>query len=96
MRPSKPGWHWFLPDEKCPTPTGLLRIDTPVVLLVGVDKVTRDMPPARLVVRFSSGMMYVDDMSGDFEPIAKPERMKKEALLRLMRNEGKRQRDENI
>ena len=52
MQPQRVGWYWFLPDENCATPTGLLRLDKPVVVLVGVDKVTRDMPPARFVVRF--------------------------------------------
>ena len=59
-------------------------MDKPVVLLVGVDKVTRDMPPQRFVVRFSTGMMFVDDMSGDWEPIEEPERMKQEALKRII------------
>ena len=84
MKPQRVGWYWFLPDEHCPTPTGLLRLDKPVVLLVGVDKVTRDMPPQRFVVRFSTGMMFVDDMSGDWEPIEEPERMKQEALKRII------------
>lgn len=87
MKPNKPGWYWFLPDEHCHTPTGLLRIDTPVVVLVGVDKITRDMPPARLVVRFPQGSLYVDEMTGDWERITKPEYMHRKALERLM---GKR------
>jgi len=83
-KPTNPGWHWFLPDEKCPVPAGttMLRIDKPVVVLVGVDKPTRDMPPARLVVRFPTGTLFVDDMSGDWEPIHEPERMQNEAMKR--------------
>ena len=83
MTPNRVGWYWFLPDEHCPTPTGLLRVDRPVVVLVGVDKVTRDMPPARFVVRFPQGMMFVDDMSGDWEQIDEPKRMKQEAMKRI-------------
>lgn len=78
------GWYWFLPDENHLTPTGQLRRDIPVILLVGVDKVTRDMPPARLVVRFGSAMIYVDNMSGDWELIKAPQRMKNESLSRIM------------
>lgn len=89
MKPQRSGWHWFLPDDECPTPTGFLRIDTPVVVLVGVDKVTRDMPPARLVVRFPQGMLYVDDMSGDWEEIKTPQHMKDMARTRLISNMGK-------
>ncbi len=84
MKPQRVGWYWFLPDESCPTPTGLLRPDKPVVVLVGVDKVTRDMPPSRFVVRFPQAMMFVDDMSGDWEPIEEPWRMRQEALKRIM------------
>ena len=82
MTPQRVGWYW--PDENCPTPTGLLRLDKAVVVLVGVDKVTRDMPPARLVVRFPQAMLFVDDMSGDWEPIEEPKRMKQECMKRLM------------
>lgn len=84
-RPQRVGWYWFLPDANCNTPTGILRMDRPVVLLVGVDKVTRDMPPARFVVRFSQAMLYCDDMSGDWEPIAPPSRMRKMAFDRVVR-----------
>lgn len=80
MTPKRPGWYWFLLDETCPTPTGLLRLDKPVVVLVGQDKYTQDMPPARLMVRFSTGMMYVDDLSGDWEPIKEPRWMEREAM----------------
>lgn len=83
-KPTKPGWYWFLPDHHCPTPTGLLRTDRPAVLLVGVDKVTRDMPPARLVVRFSQVMMFCDDMSGDWEEIPEPKWMIDEAKKRWL------------
>ena len=82
-KPTGVGWYWFLPDERCMTPTGLLRLDKPVPLLVGVDKVTRDMPPARLVVRFLGVTLYVDDLLGDWEPLVEPERMKQEAIRRL-------------
>lgn len=82
MKPNKPGWYWFLPDENCPTPTGLLRLDKPVVVLVGVDKVTRDMPPSRCVVRFPNEMLYCDDMSGDWERIEEPKAMAKKARSR--------------
>ncbi len=82
--PTKPGWYWFLPNENCPTPTGLLRLDRPVVLMVGADKMTRDMPPPRLVVRFSATVvMFVDDTAGDWEPIEAPEQMRQEAARRL-------------
>jgi len=37
MTPKREGWYWFLPDENCVTPTGLLRLDKPVVVLVGSD-----------------------------------------------------------
>lgn len=84
MKPQRIGWYWFLPDEHCATPTGVLRLDKPVVVFVGVDKVTRDMPPARFVVRFPQAMLFVDDMSGDWEPIVEPKRMKQEALKRIM------------
>ena len=84
MVPNKVGWYWFLPDEKCPTPTGLLRLDRAVVILVGVDKVTRDMPPARFVVRFPQATYFVDELSGDWEPIEEPKRMRQESLKRIM------------
>ena len=80
--PKRPGWYWFLPAFGCPTPTGLLRLDKPVVVLVGQDKYSRDMPPAELVVRFSTCMLYVEDMSGDWEPCKEPRRMRREALRR--------------
>lgn len=84
MTPRFPGWYWFLPDERCPTPTGLLRLDKPVIVLVGQDKFTRDMPPARLVVRFGQvATLYVDDMSGDWEPITEPKYMQKKAMKRI-------------
>lgn len=92
-KPTKPGWYWFLPDEKCPTPTGLLRLDKPAVLLVGVDKFTHDGPPAKLIVRFSFGEMLIDDMSGDWEPIEEPKRMQREAMRRIA-NKHKRNRDD--
>lgn len=82
-KPQRVGWHWFLPDEHCPMPTGLLRLDRPVVLLVGVDKFTRDMPPSRFVVQFPQGTMFVDDMSGDWERIEVPKRMEEEAIKRI-------------
>lgn len=85
-QPKRVGWYWFLPDEHCPTPTGLLRIDRPVVVLVGVDKVTRDMPPARFVVRFPNADIYVDDMTGDWEEIAEPKAMRAKAMTRLIAN----------
>ena len=83
--PQKVGWYWFLPDERCASITGILRIDRPVVVLVGVDKVTRDMPPARFVVRFPNVTLYVDDMSGDWEAIQPPERMRRVAFGRFTR-----------
>lgn len=88
--PNRAGWYWFLPDEKCPTPTGLLRLDKPVVLLVGVDKVTRDMPPARFVVRFPTGTMYVEDMSGDWKPIEEPMEMRRLAKQRMIESVKKK------
>lgn len=86
-KPNRVGWHWFLPDINCPTPdwTSLIRIDKPVILLVGVDKFTRDMPPARLIVRFPQGSAYVDDLHGDWEQIDEPERMTKEAKRRVLK-----------
>ena len=82
-RPSRPGWNWFLPDENCPTPTGLLRLDKPVVVLVGQDEYTRDGPPPRLVVRFGASLMlYVDDMTGDWERCKEPKRMTRKAMKR--------------
>lgn len=85
-KPQRVGWYWFLPDEHCKTLTGILRIDRPVVVLVGVDKATRDMPPAaRFVVRFPTGMLYVDDMSGDWELIEPPRHMQQLASSRFMR-----------
>lgn len=88
-KPTKPGWYWFLPDENCPTPTGLIRLDKPVVLLVSPDKYTRDMPPARLWVRFSTGPIYVDELSGDFEPIKEPKRMQRIAMQRIKAKHGR-------
>ena len=82
--PQRPGWYWFLPDSKCPTPTGLIRIDKPVVLLVGQDKVTRDGHPPKLCVRFPGSMLFVENMSGDWEPIEEPKRMKREATRRIV------------
>lgn len=84
MKPTRPGWHWFLPDERCPTPTGLLRIDKPVVLLVGPERFTRD-GRSRLVVRFPNATLYVDDMSGDWERIDEPPLMKRKAMERWAR-----------
>lgn len=84
MNPKQPGWYWFLPDENCPTPTGLLRLDRPVIVLVGQDKYTHDGPPARLVVRFGSNcVLYASDMSGDWEPCKEPKRMQREAMGRI-------------
>lgn len=85
MRPNRPGWYWFLPDKACPTPTGLLRLDKPVVLLVGQELYNLEGPVKRLVVRFGLGptnMLYVDDMSGDWEVCKEPKRMRREALRR--------------
>ena len=84
--PKRSGWYWFLPDSKCPTPTGLLRLDKPVVVLVGQDKFSRDMPPPKFVVRFSTCMLYVEDMSGDWEACKEPRRMRREVVRRL--NQG--------
>ena len=84
-RPSKPGHYWFLPDPSMEVPEGLnaLRIDMPIVLLVGQDKLTRDMPPPRLVVRFPGMMLYVDDMPGMWEEIKAPDAMRKVAMARM-------------
>ena len=71
-RPKAPGWYWFLPDERCPTPTGFLRIDMPVVVLVGQEHFTRHEDPPRLLVRFTRDALFVDDMSGDWAPIEAP------------------------
>lgn len=82
--PKRPGWYWFLPDEKCPTPTGLLRLDKPVVVLVGQESYDRAGPPKRLVVRFGpTNMLYVDEMSGDWEACKEPKRMQREAMRRI-------------
>jgi len=83
-QPKRPGWYWFLPDENCPTPTGLLRLDKPVVLLVGQEKYTHDGSPNRLVVRFGrDNILYVSEMSGDWEPCKEPKRMQREAMRRI-------------
>jgi hypothetical protein len=82
MIPKRPGWYWFLPDERCPTPTGFLRTDTPVVVLVGADKYTRDGPPARMVVRFPQATFYVEDMTGDWESCVEPPFMSMKARER--------------
>ena len=79
MLPKRLGWYWFLPDEKCPSPTGLLRLDSPVVVLVGQCPYTD-----RLVVRFRPNvMMYVDDMSGDWEICKKPKSLQLVAMRRM-------------
>ncbi len=88
MRPNGPGWYWFLPDEHCPTPTGLLRIDQPVVVLVGPDKYTRDGPPANLVVRFPQGTLGCDAMSGEWERIPVPKFMQAIARERWSNKAG--------
>lgn len=93
MKPQKAGWYWFLPDERCPTPTGLLRLDKAVVLLVGVDDVTRGVSLPRLIVRLSTATLLVDDMSGDWEPIEEPERMRQEASKRREAVHRQSQRD---
>ena len=76
------GWYWFLPDEQCPSPTGFLRIDQPVVLLVSVDKFARDGKPPPFVVKFPAFTMSCADMLGDWEPISPPNRMRIEATRR--------------
>ena len=86
-KPKVTGWYWFLPDEKCPTPTGLLRVDKPVVVLVGSDNFHR-AENSRLVVRFSNAMLYVDDMSGDWELIKEPKRMTDESIRRIKKKLG--------
>lgn len=83
MVPKKTGWYWFLPNEKCPTPSGLLRLDRPVVVLVGEDK-NPFGGKSRLVVRFAVGMMYVDDMKGDWEQLREPKRMTQEVNKRIL------------
>lgn len=83
-QPTGPGWHWFLPDERCPTPTGLLRLDCPVVLMVGFDNGTPAGDPPKLCVRFPGSMLWVENMSGDWEAIDAPERMRKKALERIL------------
>lgn len=75
MTPNKTGWYWFLPDEHCVTPTGLLRMDKPVVLLVGTYKQTRDGDPGPLVVRFPSCTYEVTELTGEWERIEEPKRM---------------------
>ena len=83
-KPNRPGWYWFLPDENCPTPTGFLRLDRPAVLLVSQDKYTRDMPSAKFVVKFPSGTISVDDLSGDWERLKEPYWMQRKVLKRLV------------
>lgn len=88
-KPEKPGWYWFLPDENCPTPTGLLRIDRPVVVLVGQESYDRAGPPKKLVVRFSwDNMLFVDEMSGDWEQCREPNRMRQKAMKRINAKHG--------
>lgn len=83
-QPNSTGWYWFLPNEHCKTPTGFLRTDTPVVLLVGVNKMTRDMPPPKLVVRFSNEVQIcVEELTGDWEHIQPPKYMKTKAFSRV-------------
>lgn len=82
--PRRPGWYWFLPDENCPTPTGLLRLDKPVVVLVGQLKYTHDGKPSRLVVRFGmNNMLYVDEMSGHWQAVKEPKFMHRIAMGRI-------------
>lgn len=85
-RPKRPGWFWFLPDEDCPSPTGLLRLDRPVIVLVGQERYSRDGPSGRLVVRFSADCeMFVDDMSGEWAHCKTPKRLERIAMKRIMR-----------
>ncbi len=88
-KPNRPGWHWFLPADgsESPIPTLRWRTDTPIILYVEADKVTRDMPPARLVVRFGRGMFYVDDMPGDWEWIPTPVSIRREVRRRFLARE---------
>jgi len=81
-QPTSTGWYWFLPDENCPTPTGLLRIDMPVVVLVGQERFDRAGPPPRLVVRFTMKTMYCDELSGDWVKIKAPRAMHNKAIKR--------------
>jgi hypothetical protein len=81
--PDTTGWYWFLPDEKCPTPTGLIRIDKPVVVLVGQEKYTRDGPSGKLCVRFSTGTLLAEEMSGHWESISVPRAMHDIAMDRI-------------
>lgn len=81
-KPHQVGWYWFLPDANCPTPTGLLRLDKPVVVLVGQDKATHD-GYRHFVVRFQSAVLPVENMSGDWEAIPEPKRMQREAMRRV-------------
>lgn len=64
--PKQPGWYWFRPTDKSPTPTGFLRLGQWVVVLVGPVKFTRDGPPGPLVVRFPQATYTVEDLQGEW------------------------------
>ncbi len=84
-QPKQIGWHWFLPDISCPTPTGLLRIDKPVIVLVGQVLHDRAGDPKQLCVRFPSGTMLCNTMTGMWERIEEPKEMADEARKRWCR-----------
>ena len=64
--PKVPGWYWFKADDRTPTPTGFLRKDKWVIILVGQSKVTRYGPPGPLVVRFPLATYTVEELGGQW------------------------------
>jgi hypothetical protein len=94
-KPTRPGWYWFLPDEHCPTPTGLLRLDKPVVVLVGVERLTRDGPPPPLVVRFPQGTLCCNEMSGDWSRIEAPKAIQDIAVARMVDRDYQRDHEDH-
>lgn len=62
--PKSPGWYWFRADDRTPTPSGFLRKDKWVIVLVVSLKVTRDGPPGPLAVRFPQATYTVEEMGG--------------------------------
>ena len=64
--PKAPGWYWFKADDRTPSPTGFVRKDKWVIVLVSSLKVTRDGPPGPLVVRFPQANYMVDDLGGEW------------------------------
>ena len=82
-QPNGTGWFWFLPDENCATPTGLIRVDRPVIVLVGQSDVLSRAGKPSLVVRFSTHTELCSDLTGDWHPAKPPKSMQKKAMQRI-------------